>query len=123
MGERPIDPARLKGAELERWYRRSPEEVEAERRAAEQRKHGAFVASIHENEREPEDGGFRSPLDLAADALHDFQGGPKIQRPNLAESFIPVIGPAWEAAADLQEGNYGAAAFNGAMAVADALPV
>jgi hypothetical protein len=34
-----------------------------------------------------------------------------------------VIGPAWEAAADIQDGDYGSAAFNGAMAVADALPI
>lgn len=74
-------------------------------------------------QREAEDRGIRSPLDMAQDALHDFQNGPKIQRPNLAESFIPVVGPAWEAAADLQDGNYGGAAFNTAMAVADALPV
>jgi hypothetical protein len=74
-------------------------------------------------QREAEDRGSRSPLDMAQGALHDFQSGPKIQRPNLAESFIPVVGPAWEAAADLQDGNYAGAAFNGAMAVADALPV
>jgi hypothetical protein len=73
-------------------------------------------------QREAEDRGFRSPLDMAQDALHDFQSGPKIQRPNLAESFIPVVGPAWEAAADLQDGNYGGAAFNAAMAVGDVLP-
>jgi hypothetical protein len=73
--------------------------------------------------RDAEAEGLRSPLDMAKDALHDFQRGPKIQRPNLAESFIPVVGPAWAAAADLQDGNYGGAAFNGAMAVADALPV
>jgi len=70
-----------------------------------------------------EDRSFRSPLDMAQGALHDFQDGPKIQRPNLAESFIPVVGPAWEAAADLQDGNYAGAAFSGAMAVADALPI
>jgi hypothetical protein len=74
-------------------------------------------------EREAGDRGFRSPLNVARDALHDFQDGPKIQRPNLAESFIPIIGPAWEATADLQDGDYAGAAFNGAMAVADALPV
>jgi hypothetical protein len=72
--------------------------------------------------REAEDRGFQSPLDMAHDALEDFQNGPKIQRPNLAQSFIPVVGPAWEAAADLQDGNYGSAAFNAAMAVGDALP-
>lgn len=74
-------------------------------------------------QREAEDRGFRSPLDMVQDALHDFQNGPKIQRPNTLESFIPVVGPAWEAAADLQDGNYGGAASNAAMAVGDALPV
>ena len=74
-------------------------------------------------QREAEDQGLRSPIDAAEDALHDFQNGPKIQRPNLVQSFIPVVGPAWEAVADLQDGNYGGAAFNGAMAVADALPI
>jgi hypothetical protein len=73
-------------------------------------------------QREAEDRGFRSPFDVAQDALEDFQNGPKIQRPNLAQSFIPVVGPAWEAAADLQDGNYGGAALNAAMAVGDALP-
>ena len=63
------------------------------------------------------------PLKFAGDALSDFQNGPKIPRPNLAQSFIPVIGPAWEAAGDLQDGDYGGAAFNGAMALADLLPV
>lgn len=46
----------------------------------------------------------------------------KISRPGTAASLIPVIGPAWEAAADIQEGDYGSAAFNGAMAVVDVLP-
>lgn len=64
-----------------------------------------------------------SPYDLARESLGDFQKGPKIQRPNLAQSFIPIVGPAWEAAADLQEGDYAGAAFNTAMAVADVLPV
>jgi hypothetical protein len=72
---------------------------------------------------QPRSSGLFPPFDMARDALHDFQKGPKIQRPNLAESFIPVVGPAWEAAADLQDGNYAGAAFNSAMAVADALPV
>lgn len=73
-------------------------------------------------QREAEDRGF-SPLEAAQSTLRDFQNGPKIQRPNVVESFIPVVGPAWEAAADLQDGNYGGAAMNAAMAVGDALPV
>jgi hypothetical protein len=74
-------------------------------------------------QRDAEGSGFKSPLDVAQDALEDFQNGPKIRRPSTAESFYPVVGPAWEAAADLQDGNYGGAAFNAAMAVGDALPV
>jgi hypothetical protein len=74
-------------------------------------------------QREAEDRGLRSPLDMAQSALQDFQDGPKIQRPTLGQSFIPIVGPAWEAAADLQEGDYAGAAFNGVMAVTDALPV
>jgi hypothetical protein len=62
-------------------------------------------------------------VNMAQDALHNCQSGPKIQRPNTPESFLPVVSPAWEAAADLQDGTYGGAAFNGAMAVGDALPV
>jgi len=80
---------------------------------------GTSTAAAHS---QPPAGGWRSPLDMARDALHDFQSGPKIPRPNLAESFIPIVGPAWEAAGDLQDGNYGGAAFNAAMAVGDALP-
>lgn len=74
-------------------------------------------------QRQAEDRGFRSPVDLAKDAFQDFQNGPDIPRPTAAQSFIPIVGPAWEAAADLQDGDYAGAAFNGAIAVADALPV
>jgi hypothetical protein len=60
-----------------------------------------------------------SPLQAASDAFSNFQKGPAIPRPNLAESFIPVVGPGWEAVADLQQGNYGGAALNGALAASD----
>lgn len=64
----------------------------------------------------------RSLFDVAG-RLHDFQSAPKIARPNLAEEMIPVVGPAWDAAADLQDGHYGSAAFNVAMALGDISPV
>jgi hypothetical protein len=122
MAPRQVDVARLQGEELRQWYLRSPEDIDREKREAEARKHAEFVASIRKNEREPSEAD-GSPLDQAVEAFHDWQRGPKMARPNLAESFIPVVGPAWEAAADLQDGNYAGAAFNGAMAVPDALPV
>lgn len=74
-------------------------------------------------QREAEERGLRSPIGFAKDALQDFQSGPKMQRPNMAQSLIPIAGPAWEAAADLQDRNYRGAAFNATMAVGDALPV
>lgn len=123
MGDSQIDPARLHGLALTRWYKRTPDELRAEKDAAEQRNNEAFAASIREVEREPDDRGIRSPIAVAREALDDFQTGPRIQRPNFAESLIPFVGPAWEAAADLQERNYGGAAFNGAMAVASVLPI
>ena len=59
-------------------------------------------------------------LGPAWEAAADIQNGPTIPRPNLLESFIPLVGPAWEAASDLQNRNYGAALFNSAAAMAEA---
>jgi hypothetical protein len=196
MAERQIDPSRLQGEALQRWYLRSPQDLEQERQAAAAQRYDDFFRAAPGADIDPgisrrpappardvdpgislkpgrpgididpgiswvpagpnqwrkqqaaaatqptplsrlsgggatrvaaqsksPTGGFRSPLDMAQDALHDFQSGPKIPRPNLAESFIPIVGPAWEAAGDLQDGNYGGAAFNAAMAVGDALPL
>lgn len=64
-----------------------------------------------------------SPLERAGQAFRDFQDGPDIPRPSTAQTFIPVVGPAWEAAGNLQDGKYGKAAFNAGMAVADVLPI
>ena len=63
-----------------------------------------------------------SPVDRVAQRFRDFQDGADIPRPSTAQTFIPVIGPAWEAAGNIQDGEYGKAAFNGAMALADVLP-
>jgi hypothetical protein len=46
----------------------------------------------------------------------------KISRPNTLLSLVPVVGPAWEAAADFQDGDYAGAAVNAAFAVADLAP-
>lgn len=85
-------------------YNREMAKVRAARLAAEQRASGSTV-------------------DRAAHWFKDFQDGPDILRPSTAQTFIPVVGPAWEAAGNIQDGEYGKAAFNGAMAVADFLPV
>jgi hypothetical protein len=45
-----------------------------------------------------------------------------LQGPSVAQSFIPIVGPAWQAIADAHDGDYPAAGFNALMAVADALP-
>ena len=56
-------------------------------------------------------------------ALRAFQDGPDIPRPSVAQSFIPVVGPAWEAAADLQDKNYFGFGLNAAAAASELLPV
>jgi hypothetical protein len=55
--------------------------------------------------------------------VSELQRTKPIPRPSLGQSFIPVVGPTWEAAADFEDGNYGGMALNGAFAIADALPV
>lgn len=74
-------------------------------------------------QREAEDRGEGSPLAALGHAWREFRDGPRIPRPNTAESFIPIAGPAWQAVGDLQDRDYGSAALNGVFAVADALPV
>lgn len=83
--------------------------------------YGSTAASQQSYRRPP--GTILSPLGIAVGMVRDFQNAPDIPRPNTAQTFVPVVGPAWEAIADLQDGDYGGAAFNGAMAAADALPV
>ena len=63
------------------------------------------------------------PRSLGFHPLEDFQNGPRIPRPNFAEEMIPVVGPVWEAAGDLQDGHYWSAAGNLGLGLADALPV
>lgn len=67
--------------------------------------------------------GRRQGVGAAEGPFASFQSGPPIPRPSLAMSLVPVIGPAWDAAADLQEGDYAGAALNTAFAAADLLPV
>ncbi len=58
----------------------------------------------------------------AATAFRDWQHSKPIGHPGIAESFIPVWGSGREALADLQEQDYGPAALNAALAVADLIP-
>jgi hypothetical protein len=50
-----IDPARLQGDALRRWYLRSPDETEGERRQRSEQAHKQFYSGIHDL-REPSDG-------------------------------------------------------------------
>lgn len=44
MPERQIDPARLEGEALRRWYLRSPQDIEQERQAVAAQRHDGFSA-------------------------------------------------------------------------------
>ena len=41
----PVDPASLSGRELDRWYRRSPQDVERERQAASDERYQAYFGA------------------------------------------------------------------------------
>ncbi len=67
----------------------------------------------------PDHGAHHSALEGAQHALETFQSGPPIPRPSLLESAIPVVGPAWEFAADVQQKHYGHAALDAAVGLLD----
>jgi hypothetical protein len=46
MSKRAIDPARLEGEALDRWYRRTPDEIAEEHRMAEQDRHDEFFGEL-----------------------------------------------------------------------------
>jgi hypothetical protein len=54
--------------------------------------------------------------------LGAFQKAPPMPQPNLLQSMIPVVGPAWEFAADVQRKRYGHAVLDAAVGALD-LPV
>jgi hypothetical protein len=66
-----------------------------------------------------------APPDYAEVTLVDHleTSASPVSHPNLFWSMVPVIGSAWEAIANFQEGDFGWAAFNAAMAVSDAFLV
>jgi len=48
----PLDPARLTGADLNRWYRRTPDEIEAERQATEEARYQNFFGGSQDAARD-----------------------------------------------------------------------
>jgi hypothetical protein len=46
MNKTGVDPSRLEGDALDRWYRRTPDEIAEERRQAEQDRHEAFFGDL-----------------------------------------------------------------------------
>lgn len=71
MAYSPVDPARLEGEALRRWYLRSPEEVEQERQAAKAQRYDEFFAITRPFQRGPlhEATGAQQPADLEADEI------------------------------------------------------
>ena len=71
---------------------------------------------------ETQDYGSAPPQDLVEADPDILDSLPRIRQPGPVASLIPVVGPAWQAAADLQEGNLVGAGVNTALAIADATP-
>ena len=60
-----------------------------------------------------------SLLEAVIKPISDLQNRPKIARPSVAQTFIPVVGPAWEAAADFQDRDYVGVVLNAGSAAMD----
>lgn len=60
MPDGQIDPSRLEGEELQRWFRRTPEEIERGRQAAYAKRHREFFYGPGSNERTAETEGVRA---------------------------------------------------------------
>lgn len=71
---------------------------------------------------ETQDYGAAPPQDLVEADPDILDSLPRIRQPGPVESLFPVVGPAWQAAADLQEGNLVGAGVNTALAIADVTP-
>ena len=90
MAERLINPSRLEGDDLRRWYLRSPDEIERERRdIAEQRHTEFFGASLQTKYADQES----KPRQVAADGdtlwIANGYGGFSPARPNSNGYFSP----------------------------------
>jgi hypothetical protein len=70
MAHGQIDPARLEGDALKRWYRRSPAEIEAERSRTADRAYRDFFAPSDQGDLDAKQQGER--YELAADASRPF---------------------------------------------------
>lgn len=71
---------------------------------------------------ETQDYGAAPPQDLVEADPDILDSLPRIRQPGPVASLFPVVGPAWQAAADLQEGNLVGAGVNTALAIADVTP-
>lgn len=93
---RMIDPSDLEGDELDRWYRRSPADVEAEREAARQRRYDAFFGGVRaqssegddlESESDPED------VETISDRPRFIQARFPMSTPVMPAPSGPMVGP------------------------------
>ena len=76
MPERQVDPARLQGDALSRWYLRSPDDIESERQAADAQRYDAFFGA---EDRPNPDPGFR----------RDFEGSGRDIDPGFGRQLPP----------------------------------
>jgi hypothetical protein len=94
----PLDPDHLEGDDLERWYRRSPREIEAERQAAAARRHTDFFGSLRSAD--PDPASARSPVTPPVDPDPGLDRDPEVSGLDIDPGFsVTQIGPnQWRAA-------------------------
>lgn len=93
-----VDPASLEGDELERWYRRSPGEVEAEREAVRQQLFDQFFAPVRRADGSEgadagsTEGGAWREARVAVRPLPTLPQGSRVGPPNTASAVAPSGG-------------------------------
>lgn len=111
MGYSPVDPASLSGDALDRWYRRTPDEIERDRRTARQASYDAFFGQSSASGQSIGDGG---------PPIGSDDSGPPPVRLQLASAQVgcptchvgapppPLIPFPWSVISAFQSGNGGA---------------
>jgi hypothetical protein len=100
----PVDPSRLQGEALNRWYLRSPDEIEQERQAAQAQKYDAFYSRT-----EPVDSPTTSP-DPAYQGSNAAIGGGPTRAANGANHWQGQDQSEYQPASDRQFGQFRLAA-------------
>lgn len=88
----PVDPSNLEGDELDRWYRRSPLDIERERQAAADERYRVFFAPQSQANEPVDTSSSSSPDSDDVFWVANGSGGYRAIRPNTPD-YVTALGP------------------------------